>query len=741
MLRIPIRKDSVIEPYALSTTKWRVNMSFSIKKFQQRKCGRGQMWSLSLGMALLLVVLVAGCGSTPASAPTLTSVAASSGTQGTVVAVTLTGTNFTTAAPGAVVVLSGTGITVSNITVVSTTSITATFTIAQNAPTGAQTVTVESPNGNSGTQTFTVTLLAAGVSSTSPANGATAVPINDKISASFSKPMNSTTITAATFTLVGGGTNVTGVVTCNAACNIATFAPAANLTANTTYTATITTGAGDPGGNSLAAPFIWSFTTGATTNVTAPTVSSTNPANASTGAVLNQKITATFSEVVNSSTVTATTFTVKQGTTAVAGTVTYAGTSAIFAPTASLTASTVYTATVTTGVADLAGNALASNYVWTFTTGATSNTVDPTVTSTVPASGATAVGINQAINATFSTGMDTSTINTGTFTLAGPGVTPVAGIVTYNATSNVATFTPASNLVASTPYTATVTTGAHDLSGNPLAASKVWTFTTGATTTGLAPVNLGSAASFAGSMGGGAGITNQGIYTVINGNIGTTGASTTITGFHDSTVPYNPPSGCIYTETPLNVGAVNGVIYTATPPPTVTCPNEGTSATAAIATQALMDAQTAYNTLAAIPNGMDPGAGQLGGLTLAPNVYKSASGTFMLTGSDLTLDAQGNGNAVWVFQMASSLTVGGPGAPRNVILINGAQAKNVFWQVGSSATINGAGGGTMVGTIIASAGITFSTAGNVTLTTLNGRALALTAAVTMVNTVINVPAP
>jgi hypothetical protein len=113
----------------------------------------------------------------------------------------------------------------------------------------------------------------------------------------------------------------------------------------------------------------------------------------------------------------------------------------------------------------------------------------------------------------------------------------------------------------------------------------------------------------------------------------------------------------------------------------------------------------------------------------------------LITGSDLTLDGQGDSNAIWVFQMASTLTVGDPGTPRNVILTNGAQAKNVYWQVGSSATINAAGGGTMVGTIIASAGVTFSTAGNATITTLNGRALGLNASVTMVNTVINVPAP
>jgi hypothetical protein len=188
---------------------------------------------------------------------------------------------------------------------------------------------------------------------------------------------------------------------------------------------------------------------------------------------------------------------------------------------------------------------------------------------------------------------------------------------------------------------------------------------------------------------------------------------------------------------------VNGNIDTAPPPPTVGCPNEGTAATFSIATQALADANAAFINLspASRPGGTDPGAGQLGGLTLPPGLYKAAAGSFLITGTDLVLDGQGDANAVWVFQMASTLTVGAPGAPRNVMLIRGAQAKNVFWQVGSMATINPAGGGTMVGTIIASAGVSFSTAGNAAITTLNGRALALNASVTMVNTVINVPAP
>ena len=144
-----------------------------------------------------------------------------------------------------------------------------------------------------------------------------------------------------------------------------------------------------------------------------------------------------------------------------------------------------------------------------------------------------------------------------------------------------------------------------------------------------------------------------------------------------------------------------------------------------------------------VPAGPNPGAGNLANLTLAPGVFTAAAGSFKIEGGDLTLDAQGDPNAVWVFQMATTLRVGGPGAafPQSIILAGGAQAKNVYWQVGSAATINAGGGGTMVGTIISKAGVTFSTAANTALTALNGRALSLGASVTMVNTVITVPAP
>jgi len=243
-------------------------------------------------------------------------------------------------------------------------------------------------------------------------------------------------------------------------------------------------------------------------------------------------------------------------------------------------------------------------------------------------------------------------------------------------------------------------------------------------------VVLGSIANF-GAYGGNAGITNQGLHTVINnGAIGTTAASTLITGFHDGI------TAAVYTETPLNVGDVKGGIYTAPPSP-------GTATSFTTATTALLDATTAYNSIspASKPGGTDPGAGELGGLTLAPGTYKSASGTFKITNLDLVLDAQGDPNAVWIFQMAAGLTVGTPSSARSIALTGGALAKNVFWYVGSAAVINYAGGGTMVGTIMANSGVTLSNPGNSTTTTaqtiLNGRAISLIASVTMVNTIIN----
>jgi hypothetical protein len=657
---------------------------------------------------------------------------------------TITATTFTVVGPGATSVggtvsYSGTAATFTPTTVLATGALfTATITTGAKDPAGVDLA------GNY-VWTFT-TASAPKISFTTPAGGGKNIPINQKIAATFNIPMNSSAITATgTFRLevTSGGVAVPGAVTYDAASNTAILAPTGALAAGTQYTATVTTAAQSVQGTALATNYDWSFTTGIDANAGAPRVTSTNPAGATINLPVNQKIAATFSQAMDPATISASgTFTVAEtiSGTAVTGAIVYdaASNTAIFTAASNLLVNTEFTATITTGAADLTGVAMGANFVWSFTPGLTADPVPPTVTVTNPASAVLNVSLNKTINATFSKAMDPTTITNATFVLAvaGVGGASVDGTVTYDPTSQIATFTPVAKLTAGTQYTATVSTLVMDLSVNALAsgaAPNPWTFTTGSTL-GPTLLDLGAASTF-GSFGGGAGITNTGTSTVINGDLGTTGGSTLITGFHDA------GTGCNYTITGANSGFVNGKIYTNVPPPTGTCSSEGTTVTFAIATQAASDALAAYNNLAAEPAGPDPGAGQLGGLTITPGTYTSAGGSFVITGSDLTLDAQGDANAIWVFQMATTLTVGAPGFPRSVILINGAQAKNIFWQVGSAAAINGAGGGTMVGTIIAPAGVTFSTAGNAAITTLNGRAVGLNASVTMVNTVINVLSP
>jgi uncharacterized protein (TIGR03437 family) len=338
-------------------------------------------------------------------------------------------------------------------------------------------VTVDTGGGTSAT--LPVAPTAPTVTSTVPINGATGVPIGSQLSATFSTAMNPATINTATFTLVQqGGTLVAGAVTYAGATAI--FAPASTLAPNTTFTATTTTGAKDLAGNALASPFVWSFTTGAAADTTPPTVSSTVPANGATGVPIGNKLSATFSEPMDPLTITTATFTLQQGATPVSGTVTYAGAIATFAPASTLAPNTTFTATITTGAKDLAGNALASPFVWSFTTGAAADATPPTVSSTVPANGATGVPIGSQLSATFSKPMDPLTVTTATFTLQ-RGPTPVSGTVTYNGTT--AIFVPLSSLAPSTAYTATITNGARDLAGNALASLFVWNFTTGAAVT------------------------------------------------------------------------------------------------------------------------------------------------------------------------------------------------------------------------------------------------------------------
>ena len=205
-----------------------------------------------------------------------------------------------------------------------------------------------------------------------------------------------------------------------------------------------------------------------------------------------------------------------------------------------------------------------------------------------------------------------------------------------------------------------------------------------------APVVLGAAASFvvlAGST-----VTNTG-PTSVTGDLGVS-PGTAITGF--------PP------------GSVVGTQHSGDP----------TSA------QGIADLTTAYNDAAGRTLCPVAVAGNLGGQTLTPGLYKSTSSLEVSSG-DLTLDAQGDGNAVFIFQMASTLTTT---SGRQVILTNGAKSANVYWQVGTSATLGDTS--SFQGTIMADQAITL-----VTGATLNGRVLARIAAVTLDSNTIVKPAP
>lgn len=541
------------------------------------------------------------------------------------------------------------------------------------------------------------------VSSTVPMSDATGVPLNALVIASFSEPMDPLSITGSTFSVAcPGGTGVDGTLSYAVNGNAATFTASSDLPANTTCTARIGTGVRDLAGNEKANVFTWDFTTGATVDSTAPMVTTRQPGANAVNVARNTLVSAGFSEPMDPLTINTVNFTLEcPADTDIDGTVGYAvsGNTATFTPLGQLPASTLCRARIGTGVTDVAGNAMASAAVWTFTTGAILDTTGPTVTLESPAHLDTGVARNAGVNATFSEAMDPLTITTSSFRLqvTGPPLGPqIVGTLAYVASSRVATLTPASNLAASTTFTATVTTAAEDLAGNALVPGLLpnpWTFTTG---TGLAAgaIALNSAATF-GIMATSA-ITSTG-NSVINGDV-SLDPGTSQTGF--------PP------------GIVNGTVHV----------ND------TVSQQARDDLLVSFNDAKGLPPGTTiPGGTNLGAmfpLGMPPGTY--TSGSTMLVSTPLVLDAGGNANAVWVFQIGSSLTTGA-----NVSLANGAQAKNVFWVPTLDATIGV--GTTFNGTILAGRDVTAVTGAKI-----NGRILAgatNAGTIALQNATINVPAP
>ena len=323
------------------------------------------------------------------------------------------------------------------------------------------------------TSTFTTAdTVAPTVTSRTPAGEA--IDVATAVTATLSEPV--TGVSGTSFVLVdAAGTAVPATVTYSAATRTATLDPTANLAYGTTYTAEVSSGVADASGNPLTATS-WTFTT--SVDATAPVVAARTPSAGLTDVPTTGSVTATFDEPVQG--VATATFTLRSAAgAAVPATVEYdaARRAATLTPSARLDYSTGYTATLTSGIKDAAGNAL-TDTSWTFTTAAPPDTTPPSASAQAPVANATGVAQTANITTTFSEPV--TGVGPATFTLknAATGAAVAATSVAYNPTTRVATFDPNETLAADTRYTATLTSGIKDAAGLALPATS-WTFTTG----------------------------------------------------------------------------------------------------------------------------------------------------------------------------------------------------------------------------------------------------------------------
>lgn len=332
-------------------------------------------------------------------------------------------------------------------------------------------------------------------------------------------------------------------------------------------------------------------------------------------------------------------------------------------------------------------------------------TNQPAVASTTPAAGTNGVAPNGNLSVSFNQAMNPTSLNTSTFTLtSGTPAVAVAGTVIY--AGSTATFWPSAHLANNTMYTATITTGAMTAAGMAMAANMKWTFTTGSTLAAGLPVNLGTAGTYVI-------LAKSGISTVpisaVTGNLGLSPAAASfITGFSLTADATN-----VFASSPQVTGKIYAADY-AVP-------------TSSNLTTAVGDMQTAFTDAAGrAADVTELGAGNIGGMTLAPKVYKW--GTSLLIPTDVTLN--GSATDVWIFQIAQNLTMS---STAKVRLTGGAVAKNVFWQVAGAVEL-----GTTShceGIVLTQTAITLRTGASV-----NGRLLAQTAVTIDGSTVVE-PAP
>lgn len=432
------------------------------------------------------------------------------------------------------------------------------------------------------------------------------------------------------------------------------------------------------------------------------TVTGLTPESEATDVAITTAVTATFSTPMDEASINDTTFTLTgPENTAVAGSVSYsmANMTATLVPTDDLAPSTTYTAVVTTDAQTEAGDALASERRWRFTTA--TNDATPAfveITGVNPINNGTGVCTDRSARATFSEQLEPSTITSpaATFTLTETlSATVVDGDVSLDANGTTAIFTPTAPLQPDMEYTATITTDVADVNGDSLENDATWTFNTNDSVCQQATIALGGTAPY--------GVLSNTGVTLGGGPDSTTGLRI------DGDVGIFPAGACSGCDTTT----VSGLIEIGT-----TAAEDAMTALESAYNEAT---NRATNLCTLIDSGVlttNPSATCGGGAdgVFAPGLYWSGTSIAIPAGGTITLDGGNDSNAVFIFQSESTInTIGGD---THMLLINGAQAKNVFWVAQSSATIGG-DNSDFSGTVLALVGITVNTG-----TDMVGRALA-----------------
>jgi hypothetical protein len=538
-----------------------------------------------------------------------------------------------------------------------------------------------------------VVLVPPRVTLTDPVDLDVGVPRDTTISAAFSQPMTPLTAMNSLSVTDPAGMSVPGTLAYDMLTQTVTFVPTGLLEALTEYTAVVAVSATNLAGTPLATRYPWTFTTGPALPI-APRVILTNPEAFEVGVPLLSTVSAAFNQPMDPLTPVGSFTLTDEGGMTVPGLGAYdvLTQTLTFTPTNPLLADTTYTATVSTDATNMVGTPLAMDFTWDFTTPVV---MAPRVIITSPVDLDTGVLRDAIITATFSEPMNAVTAQSS-FSVLDPDGNLVVGALTFDVPSQTLVFVPDDFLRADATYTATVTTDATSLLGTPLAADYPWEFTTGIQAAGMLPVNLGSLTTFVAAAGAGLTNSNSSGMTTLGGDVALSPTGTCL------------GDGLVCTAlNPLITGTLFGP--------------------GLIAATAKVDLLAAYVDATSRPPGTL--VNDISGMVLQPGVYTSASTMSIAVDGTVTLDGNGDPNAVFIFQVGSSLTVNNNA---QVILINGARARNVFWAIFASSTLGS--NVSFQGSVLAGASNSVGTDSSVV-----GRLLCTTGQITLLSNTITLP--